>query len=166
MTETTSEHGKNSDLTEAEKQALLLRGLSELQEMIEEKNAIVADIRNHRKRIVSYGFEPFEIDYALKLRKEPDADMIARRRAEARIARFMNHPIGTEPDMFDEVDRTPAVDRAFDEGKIAGAAGKSASPPYDPGVPQHQAWLKGWHQAQETLAAAFKKLPQDETEDA
>jgi uncharacterized protein (UPF0335 family) len=51
-----------------------VRGLAELEGLIEEKNEVVADIRNHRKRIISYGFEPWEIDYALKLRKDEDAD--------------------------------------------------------------------------------------------
>src|SRR4051812_4490719 len=103
--------GHNSpELSESEKRALFVNAVKHLETLIEEKNEIVADIRNQRKRMVGYGFEAFEIDYALKLRKKDEPEMIARRRAEAMIARFLNHPIGCQPDMFDEPDRTPSVD--------------------------------------------------------
>lgn len=150
--------GHNSELSEAEKQALFLSGLGELESLLEEKNEIVADVRNQRKRIISYGFDPWEIDFALKLRKSEDAEAIERRRKEAVIARFLNHPIGTQPDMFDEPDRTPAVDKAFADGRVAGASGKTAQPPFGGGTEQEQAWLKGWHQGQEDLSNGFKKL--------
>lgn len=150
--------GHNSQLNEAEKQALFLRGLGELESLLEEKNEVVADIRNHRKRIISYGFDAWEIDFALGLRKSGDAEAIERRRKEAIIAKFLNHPIGTQPDFFDEPDRTPSVDKAFEDGRVAGASGKSAQPPFGVGAEQEQAWMKGWHQGQEDLASGFKKL--------
>jgi hypothetical protein len=126
------EAGHNTALSEAEKQALFVRGLAELGSLIEEKNEIVADVRNQRKRIVGYGFEPWQIDFALKLRKDSDGEAIEHRRQEAMIARFLSHPIGTQPDMFD-VDRTPAVDKSYQDGKVAGAAGKTAQSPHSPG---------------------------------
>jgi ribosome modulation factor len=150
--------GHNSALSEAEKQALFVRGLADLESLIEEKNEVVADIRNNRKRIVSYGFEPWEIDYALRLRKDTDNEAVDRRRKEAQIARFLNHPIGTQPDMLEELDRTPAVDKAFADGRVAGAGGKTAQPPYATGTEQEQSWLKGWHAGQADVVSGFKKL--------
>jgi ribosome modulation factor len=67
--------------------------------------------------------------------------------------------------MFDEVDRTPAVDKAFADGPVAGAGGKSAQPPYATGTEQEQAWLKGWHTGQADLASGFKKLEPAEASD-
>jgi uncharacterized protein (UPF0335 family)/ribosome modulation factor len=150
--------GHNSELTEAEKRALFLRGIKDLEVLVEEKNEVMSDIRNQRKRIIGYGFDPFEIDYALKLRKQEDSEMIDRRRREAQIARFLNHPIGTQPDMFDEVDRTPSVDKAYQEGKIAGAQGETAKSPHSPGTEQDQSWLRGWQDGQADLASGFKKV--------
>jgi ribosome modulation factor/uncharacterized protein (UPF0335 family) len=156
--ESAPEAGHNTALSEAEKQALFVRGLADLEGLLEEKNEIVADVRNQRKRIVSYGFEPWQIDYALKLRKDSDGEAIERRRQEAMVARFLSHPIGTQPDMFDATDRTPAVDKSYQDGKVAGAAGKTAQSPHSPGTEQDQSWLKGWHEAQADLASGFKKL--------
>jgi ribosome modulation factor len=148
-----------AELSETEKQALLVRGIADLETMIEEKNEIVAEIRTQRKRLISYGFEAFEIDYALKLRKDTDDEAIARRRREEVIARFLNHPIGTQPELpLDGIDRTPAVDKALIDGKIAGAEGKTAHSPFSPGTEQDQSWMKGWHEAQASLASGFQKL--------
>lgn len=149
--------GHNSDLTEAERRAILVKGLRFLEEMIVEKDAVVTDIRNYRKKLIAYGFESFEIDYALKLRKNKESDEIDRRRREIIIAQFLNHPIGTQVDLFDE-DRTPAVDRAAAEGKIAGAEGKSCVSPHQPGTEQDQSWINGWHEGQADLASGFRKL--------
>jgi uncharacterized protein (UPF0335 family) len=147
------------ELTEAEKRALLVNGLNQIEGLTEEKDEIVADIRNARKRLVAHGFKPKLIDYALRLRKGDDAEMIEQRRAEAEIARFLNHPIGTEPELpLDNVDRTPGVDQARADGEIAGAEGQSLHPPHVAGSPMEQAWITGWHEGQATLASAFKKL--------
>jgi ribosome modulation factor len=153
-----------ADLSDAEKQALLVRGIADLETMIADKDEIVAEIRTQRKRLVSYGFEAFEIDYALKLRKSEDAEAIERRRREAVIARWLNHPIGTEPELpLDQVDRTPDVDAAFVAGKVAGAEGKSANSPHALGTEQNEHWMRGWHEAQASLASGFKKLETVET---
>lgn len=156
--DTPAEAGHNTALTEEEKRALFIKGVQELEGLFEKKNDAVSNVRNQRKRIVSYGFEPFEIDYALKLRRDEDDGMMDRRRKEARVARFLNHPIGTQTDIFDELDRTPAADKAYQDGKIAGAAGESAKSPFAPGLPQDQSWLKGWGDGQADLSSGFKKL--------
>jgi ribosome modulation factor len=171
MSDETPSAGHNSELSEAEKQALFLRGLTELEGMIADKDEIMSDIRNQRKRIISYGFTTADINFALGLRKKDDAESIEKRRREAMIARFLGHPIGTQADIFDELDRTPAADKALAEGKIAGAEGQAMSPPYDQSTEQGQQWLKGWQEGQADLASGFKKLEavggeQAELEDA
>lgn len=62
------------------------------------------------------------------------------------MARWELLPIGTQPDMLDEVDRTPLVDRAGAEGKKAGLAGDPCKPPYDGEAGQK--WIAGWHDGQ------------------
>jgi len=152
------DHNGETELTEAEKKSLLVNGLAEIERHVEEKDRVVALIRTSRKRLVANGFKPKLIDYALRLRKNDEAEEIEHRRAEAEIARFLNHPIGTQPELpFTVVDRTPAVDRAFADGERVGAEGGKCESPYPDG-PNQQAWIKGWGQGQTTLASAFKKL--------
>lgn len=154
------EVGHNSnELTEAERKALLIDGLVKLEELIAAKDEAVSAVRTARKKLVANGFKPKVIDFALRLRKDEDEDMIEQRRAEIEVARFLNHPIGTQPELpLNMEDRTPDVDKARARGEIAGAEGQRRDPPYVPGTPQEQAWLAGWSDGQATLASAFKKL--------
>lgn len=147
------------DLTEAEKRALLVNGLTEIESLIEQKDGIVSKIRTSRKKLVANGFKPKVIDFALRLRKDDDDAMIEQRRAEIEVARFLGHPIGTQPELpLNMEDRTPGVDKAKAEGEVAGAEGKTCSAPYAVGSPMEQAWLEGWHIGQATITSAFKKL--------
>jgi uncharacterized protein (UPF0335 family) len=147
------------ELTEAEKRALLVNGLNQIEGLVERKDEIVSDIRTARKRLVAHGFKPKVIDFALRLRKEEDGEMIEQRRAEMEVARFLNHPIGTQPELpLDMVDRTPGVDKAKAEGEIAGAEGQTCHSPHVAGTPIDQAWIEGWHVGQTTIASAFQKL--------
>jgi len=152
------DHNGETELTEAEKRALLVRGLAEIERLTEQKNTFVSAIRIERKRLIGSGFKSNLITYALRLRKSPEAEEIEHRRAEAEIARFLNHPIGTQPEFsFAVVDRTPGVDRAFLDGEQAGQEGKTCVCPRSSG-PNEQAWIKGWHQGQATIISAFGKL--------
>lgn len=151
-------HNESNELTEAERRALLVNGLVEIEGHTEDKDAAVAHIRTCRKRLVAYGFKPSIINFALRLRKNEDADEIEQRKAEIEVARFLNHPIGTQPDFFDQPDRTPDIDKAKAQGEIAGAAGQTCSSPWSVGSPQEQAWIEGWHTGQATITSAFKKL--------
>ncbi|WP_338633311.1 ribosome modulation factor [Afipia carboxidovorans] len=133
--------------------------MAEIEKHIEEKDRVVALIRTSRKRLVSHGFKPKVIDFALRLRKDEDDTMIEQRRAEIEVARFLNHPIGTQPELpLVMEDRTPGVDKAFAEGEIAGASGKTCSAPYATASANEQSWIRGWHEGQATITSAFKKL--------
>lgn len=145
----------NYELTEAEKKALLVQGLAEIEDLVEKKDDIVSKIRTSRKRLVSHGFKPKVIDFALRLRKDDDDAIIEQRRAEQEVARFLNHPIGTQPEL--PLDAAPSAD-AFEAGESAGASGETCKSPYAPGTADDQDWVKGWHQGQANITSAFKKL--------
>lgn len=145
------------ELTEAEKKALLVQGLTEIEKHIEEKDRVVALIRTSRRRLVSHGFKPKVIDFALRLRKDEDDSVIEQRRAEQEVARFLNHPIGTQPELPLTVTSADGAN-AFGLGEDAGASGQTCKSPYAPGTADDQDWVKGWHQGQANIASAFKKL--------
>jgi ribosome modulation factor len=102
----------------------------------------------------SDGYKVIQMQIADDLAGSPKAEAKVHAAVKDRlqVARWIGHPMGKNLDQFDlfaQPDRTPAVDRAHDQGKQAAMEGKRASPPYDPSVPQHQEWLKGFHSVQD-----------------
>ncbi len=157
--------GHNSDLNNDELRALLVNGVGKIVEHQASIAKINGDLRNERKRLKSYGFDTAEVNYAIKLRKSEDHDGDRNDWQKLiRVALFMNHPIGTQPDLFyqagDGVDRAPSVDKAYEEGKMVGMEGKrNCTPPTEYGQEQADSWIKGWHDGQALLVRNGFKEP-------
>lgn len=64
-------------------------------------------------------------------------------------AQWQGAAIGAQLQLFMEPDRTPSVDIAYESGVQDSMDGKSAVSPYDPSLPQTQAYLKGHADDQE-----------------
>jgi hypothetical protein len=91
---------------------------------------------------------------------EGEANLRARLKRQADAMRWAGLPLGTQIEFaLGEVDRTPAVDRAFDEGKKQSAENQPAKPPYDPSTPQYRAYLDGYAEHQASLAATLGRGP-------
>jgi uncharacterized protein (UPF0335 family) len=147
-----SQSEPETSLTEDQRRALLLQGVAKIERLQESLESIKGDIRNVRKALKSDGFDRFEVDYALRLRKADETEELDKRRREARIAKWLNHPVGTQPDLFGEVDRTPSVDKAYEAGKIVGLEGGKCEVPHHYGQEQQSKWIEGWHDGQSALA--------------
>lgn len=76
------------------------------------------------------------------------------------VAYWMGHPMGAQFDLFTQPDRTPAVDRAYDQGKQASMENKACKPPYDASTPQYERYMAGYQDHQGKLAKGFKPLSQ------
>lgn len=85
------------------------------------------------------------------------ARLKAQEERQARMARWLGLAPGAQPSMF-ENDRTPAVDRAFADGKRVGLAGGNCAPPHAPDTEQAAKWLEGFHDGQAVLSKGFKPL--------
>jgi hypothetical protein len=132
-----------------ERRALFLSDVAKRKKLLEAKDAAVAALRNNAKSIKADGFTVAQVDTAIHLQTPYGEAAIREKMADQiQAAVWVGSPIGTQFS-FDLIDRTPAVERAFDEGKLSAMEGKRASPPYDPSVPQHQEWLKGFHSVQD-----------------
>ncbi len=83
---------------------------------------------------------------------EGEAAVRAKLEATLRAARWMGAAIGSQFEMFEGPDRTPAADRAFEEGKRAGMKGEPARPPYAPELEQYRRWMEGHGVGNEALA--------------
>lgn len=155
------EQRTNSELTDDEKRALMLQHKRTYQDALQaKKDAASAFLAVCKKAKAECGKEAIaDIKDALLLETGEGQKAIAAEIArQHKVARWMGLPVGAEPLLFEATDRRPAVDVAYDHGKSAGMAGDTAQPPHDPSVPQYQRWLEGWHDGQEILASAFKKL--------
>lgn len=152
----------HNDLTDEQKAALLLQACGKIERLEVQKAAILASIRNERKKAKADGVALEELNYALFLRKaDPDA-AAAQMRTHLRIAQWLGHQIGFQAELFgDGVDRTPSVEKAFAEGKAAGMAGDAGVVPskWAPGGEQHEQWMQGWHAGQKVLLSAFEAIP-------
>lgn len=79
-------------------------------------------------------------------------------------ARWQGSEIGNQLDLFMEPDRTPAVDRAYEEGVQDCMDGKSANPGYEPSLPQYARYMEGYHDETERRVKKGFKVKEPEAE--
>jgi hypothetical protein len=149
-----------------ERRALFLNHVSKRKRLIEAKDAAVAALRDDAKSIKASGLTVAQVEVAIRM-QTPEGESAVRERiaSELQAAKWVGSAIGTQFS-FDLEDRTPAVDRAYDEGKQAFLEDKRATPPYAPGVPQYTQWLSGYHDAQDArVRGGLKPLVEDEEQE-
>ena len=73
-----------------------------------------------------------------------------------KVARWIGHALGAQMDLFEQPDRTPAVDIAYDEGKRASMTNARAKPDYAPSSPQYAWYMAGYHDHQRELAGGIR----------
>lgn len=77
---------------------------------------------------------------------------------QLRVARWMGLPYGAQAGLFDNVDLTPAAEKAYANGKRDGLAGASQNNPHDPSVPQYGEYLRGWQDGQAVISSGIRPL--------
>lgn len=153
--------GHNSDLTDEQRQGLTYQWKSSYEQKLAVKKAADADFKNVCKQIRAdlgeKGVEDIK-DIIQAQTPEGEARLKAEIERKMRIARWEGATHGTQFSFLEE-DRTPSDDRAFAEGKRASLKGDPRKPPYDPSVPQYQAWLNGYAEGQVVIMKGFKPMP-------
>ena len=152
-------HNKKSKLTPDQERKLFLehRGAwNRAQAKVKAAQAVLTDVKAALKND-GFTVKQFQI-----------ADALADVKGEVRIhtevtdrlkvARWIGHPMGSQMDLFEQPDRTPSVDRAYDQGKQASMENKPAKPPYAPDLPQYKSYMDGFHDHQRQLAGGIKAL--------
>ncbi len=151
--------GHNSVLTDDQRQALTRQHAGKYFSLLEAKKKADADLRNHAKVVKSdlgeHGMVQIKLLQQLQT-EEGEKKFREEMEAKATAARWAGLPIGAQGNLFDE-DRRPIEEKAYEEGKSAGMAGKTANPPYSPGTPAYDRFMEGWHAGQAVLAQGFKK---------
>jgi uncharacterized protein (UPF0335 family) len=140
-----------------------VRELHKLEVILAKMETLKADARNQRKAMKIDGFETYEINYAIKLRKHDNDEMLEQRRREARVARWLAHPIGTQSDFLADLTHNKANGRDPEAlGRVAGAEGATYKPPANLNQDDAQRWITGWHAGQEKMAGAGIKAPTEQ----
>ncbi len=140
------------ELTDDQKRKLAFDHADAIEKLQAQSRTLVSDIRNLYKKAKAEGYPKKRIDRIIELRKDGGNDKLAAELADdLEIARWLALPVGTQVDLFDlsAPDRTPAVDRAFEVGKIAGMRAERPEPPYPANSPTGQSWMRGYHAGQE-----------------
>ena len=157
----------SNELSDEQRRYLFVQQLEKLEELIAVQRAALADVRNQRKLMKTDGFSPVRVNYALELRSKAPDEMLERERERLQTAAWLVHDVGYQANLFDDYqDRTPAVERAYDEGKIAAYESKPCRPPYDASTEQGQRWINGHRDAQANIASGFKQLETTDDGDA
>lgn len=93
--------------------------------------------------------------------ESPEGEAALRQNVERqmKIARWMGMAVGTQAEIFVDVDRTPAIERAKAEGKRVGLAGDPCAPPHAPETEQYREWMAGFHEGQAVLAKGIRPMP-------
>lgn len=157
----------HNELTDEQKQALLLQGCVKIERLKAQIDDLSGQVKQQRKVMRSDGFSKDEIDGALLMRRLDPDQATARVATLIRVAKWTGQPVGFQAELFgDGVDRTPSVERAFAEGKIAGMAGEACVLPakWAPGSEQAEAWVRGWHDGQAVLASGIKPIAESDDE--
>lgn len=141
-------------LNDEQLQALTYQHMNLYSQALAKKKAADADFKNVCKKAkAEIGEDAIDEIKDLIAADTEEGEAKLKRRVERtlRIARWAGASFGTQFEVFDGVDRTPAVDRARAEGKRAGLKGEPRKPPHDPSTPQYAAWIEGYDEGQ-TLA--------------
>ncbi len=149
--------GVAPELTDDQKQRRSLELKKQLLGLIEKKDTAVANIRNLKKTIrADLGADGVKLVEAMIALDTEDGEARAQAEIERTLqaARYMAIPLGSQFEMFP--DRMPAEDRAFAEGKRDAMEGTALRNHYDPGVPQHDQYARGWHHGQSIVTQSQK----------
>jgi hypothetical protein len=150
-------HNGGPKLTGDEERALFLRDKDAFKIAQGKLDAATADVRNVRKRIKADGFTVVQVKAAIAL-ETPEGEERIRAEIQERLqaAMWVGVPWGAQLDLFEQPDRTPSVDRAYDEGKMASMSNQRAQPGYAPETEAYRSYMAGYHDHQRELAGGLK----------
>ena len=150
-------HNGPPALTEDEQRALFLRDKDAFEIADGKLATATAELRNIRKRIKADGFTVVQIKAAIAL-ETPEGEERIRGEIQERLqaAMWVGVPWGAQLDLFEQPDRTPSVDRAYDEGKMASMSNQRAQPDYAPETEAYRSYMAGYHDHQRELAGGLK----------
>lgn len=148
--------GHNS--ADPRKKAIFLDAVAKVARLKDRIASVTGELRAFYKDMQRDGFTKDQFETAI-LVQTPEGEAKVKERMEKALqaAQFVGAMLGKSLDLFAEPDRTPAADRAYEEGQRASMENKAALPPYAPETEQFRRYMEGFHDHQASLAQ-FKPI--------
>lgn len=155
------EKGHNSDgaleLSEAQRQDLFLSHKNALITVKGKLATAVANVRNIKKKIKADGYTVRQVEAAILMETEEGEAKVRAETADIlQAARWVGVAWGETLDMFNQPDRVPATDKAFDQGKRDSMENKPRKAQHAPESPQAASYYAGYDKHQGELHKGFK----------
>lgn len=149
-------------VNEESKALFLDHHLPKIAKLKEQANTAQANLRNGLKTAKKDGFLARDFDIAFRLRTQiGEKEIKATIARDLTIARWLGFGLGKQLDLFLEADDHDIEMQAYSDGEEASRSGKPASPIYAPETAGYSAYMRGYHDHQESLSKGFKKLEPD-----
>jgi hypothetical protein len=117
-----------------------------------------SDLRNGYKTAKKDGFLQRDFDIAFRLKTQVGEKQIKAEIArDMTIAKWLGYSLGKQLDLFIEGDEHDIEAQAYAEGEEASRTNKPTSPIYAPETIGYEAYMRGFHDHQESLAKGIKK---------
>ena len=114
-------------------------------------------------RLKDLGWSKKDVEFAMSLEDKDVSEVIRDFENKLRIARMFGHQLGRQLDLLD-ADRTPADERAYEEGRAAGMRRASNSNPYGMNTESGQAWQRGFNDGNELINKELSEAVQEAAE--
>jgi hypothetical protein len=144
-------------LTDDERRTLFLKHMNALDVDKRALTTAQTNLRQTKAMLKADGFAVRAVEDALLMATpEGEAKVCGQLAATIEAARYKGSAIGTQFTFDLGVDKTPSVDVAFDNGKMASMQNKPKKPPHDPSTAQYASWMAGYDDHQGKLMGGFK----------
>lgn len=136
-----------SNTMDPDQRALFLRDKDDYAKAKDKLAKAQSAIRLIGKTIKADGFSMRQIKLAIQLETpEGEAEFRSLVANDLLAAQYAGAQIGSQLQLFlEDKDRTPSVDRAYDEGVKDCIEGKTAKPEYAPDTPLAMRYMEGYH---------------------
>jgi hypothetical protein len=146
-------------VNEESKALFLDHHLPKIARLKELANTAQANLRNGYKTAKKDGFLKRDFDIAFRLKSQTGEKAIKAEIArDMTIAKWLGYGLGKQLDLFLEADDHDIEAQAYADGEEASRTNKPAAPIYAPETPGYEAYMRGFHDHQETLVKGIKKL--------
>lgn len=157
--------GAGVNMADEQERTLFFQDKGKYERLLAALKVATKAVQDHGKTIKAnhgdHGLSAIKLAIKIQSSDEGEKDAKERIAFDFRVMRWLGTATGFQGNLFEEVDRRPGDELAYDRGKVAGMEGKGMKEfGYDESNANWQDAARGWHDGQ---AAIFNIKPLDRT---